>query len=736
MGGVAAPRTLSLQWLLPILTTGVVVSVLATALLVSSAALKNAALNTAQDRVKRGTHQLATVVAMGVQTSRARYAAAAHNPALRQAIESIGEARATDSVPKILQSLTSPADSGMPVELWSGDGRRVAFVGNNVRDVLENRPPAETGDRLWVPRSGLDSIRPVDSLQIGTLYASGSRVYLWIVAPVFDRGTPVGYIVQQRRLAANPQTEQTIRELSGTSVAAYYRNVDGKFWATAGGVPAPAPKFSNARSIIAEERIAGTSLVFVLEVPREAVLVAPIALMRHLTLLSVALTILGAIIAWLIGRRLVKPLDRLTRAAAAIAHGDYATRVPAGGPDEVARLSESFNHMAAQIGDAAAELEQREAEFRALADAIPQLAWMAHADGSIYWYNERWYGYTGTTFEQIAGWGWQSVLDPARLPEVLTQWHDAIRLEQRFEMEFTIRGADGVNRWFLTRVEPVRGRDGTVVRWFGTNTDIQDLREARESARAASRAKSDFMATMSHELRTPLNAIGGYVELIEMELRGPITDPQRRDLARIRASQQHLLGLISGVLDLTRIESGKVAYDLAHVRVDGLLGGLDALVAPQAAAKKLVLEYVGAPIDLVVIADREKLRQILLNLLSNAIRYTPADGHIVMTAAAHGDTTVVITVCDNGPGIPLDRQADVFEPFVQLDRSLTQTREGVGLGLSISRDLAHGMNGELSVESKPGEGACFVVTLPRGSADQVVASFYTDEMPAGAQHPR
>jgi PAS domain S-box-containing protein len=716
---------------LPLLTTGVVVGVLATALIVLNAALKRAALETAHDQVTRGVRQLVTISRTTVLQLRQRWAPVVRDAALRRALATHSRT-APDTVYRTLQTLTAPNDSGVPVELWSADGRRVAFVGNDVHDALETKQPPEIspGEHPLPPRDGLDSIKSVDSLQFGTLYSTGGRVFFWLVFPIIDRDTAIGYVVQQRRLAANPQTEQTLRELSGTSVAAYYRNVDGKFWATLGGRPAPIPQFSNDRSIVAEDRIPGTRLVFVLDVPRKTVLAAPVALMRRLTVLSVALTIVGALLVWIIGRRIVKPLGMLTHAAELVARGDYAARVPTGGPDEVARLSASFNHMAAQIGDAAAELEQREAQFRALADAIPQLAWMAHADGSVFWYNERWYAYTGTTLPQMEGWGWQLVHDPARLPEVLARWRTAIRTGQRFEMEFTLRGADGADRWFLTRVEPVRGRDGEVVRWFGTNTDIQDLREARESARAASRAKSDFLATMSHELRTPLNAIGGYAELLEMELRGPITQAQRRDLARIRASQAHLLGLISSVLDLSRIESGKVAYDLAHVLVDPLLAGLDALVAPQAAAKHLVLEYQGAPPDLTVIADREKLRQILLNLLSNAIRYTPAGGQIVMTAAAQDDTTVALTVRDNGRGIPLDRQDAVFEPFVQLDRSLTQTREGVGLGLSISRDLAHGMDGELSVESAPGNGASFTVTLPRGNVDQAVSYEATGEMPA------
>jgi signal transduction histidine kinase len=201
-----------------------------------------------------------------------------------------------------------------------------------------------------------------------------------------------------------------------------------------------------------------------------------------------------------------------------------------------------------------------------------------------------------------------------------------------------------------------------------------------------------------------------------MELRGPITAAQRRDLERIRLSQQHLLGLISAVLDLSRIEAGRVTYDLMPLAVDPVLAGIDALVAPQAAAKSIVLDYAPCSAELGVLADREKLRQILLNLLSNAIRHTPPGGTVSL-AAIEAPQSVEISVADTGPGIPVDRQAAIFEPFVQLDRSLTRPRDGVGLGLAISRDLARGMRGDLTVESRPGHGARFVIVLPRVTAD-------------------
>jgi signal transduction histidine kinase len=291
---------------------------------------------------------------------------------------------------------------------------------------------------------------------------------------------------------------------------------------------------------------------------------------------------------------------------------------------------------------------------------------------------------------------------------------------------------------YSTRVP--RNGDAELVRLADSfNEMVREIAESHDAlaqqtdvAKAANRAKSDFLATMSHELRTPLNAIGGYVDLMDMGLRGPVNEAQRRDLNRIRAAQQHVLGLISSMLDLSRIEAGRVSYDLQPVALDSFLLGLDVLVAPQAATKSFTLDYIPPDPTLGALADREKLRQILLNLVSNAIRHTPSGGRITLDACEVDADHVAVRVSDTGPGIPESKREAIFEPFVQLDRTLSQPREGVGLGLSISRDLARGMGGELSVSNQPTGGACFTLTLLRASVSDPAARIaFTGEMPVG-----
>ncbi len=491
-----------------------------------------------------------------------------------------------------------------------------------------------------------------------------------------------------------------------------------------------------------------------------------------------------------------------------------------------------------------------------LADSVPNQVWTATADGKLDYVNARVLEYFGRTFDDMIGMGWQDVIHPDDIARVLETWTRSLSTGDPYEVEFRLRRADGEYHWHIGRAMPERDDSGRLAKWFGSNTDVQDLRAAEEArdralaeaeaqrqqlydvfmqvpaaitvlegpehvftvvnpryavlsghrkilgkpirevmpelesqgyfeildsvyttgqpfkareslvqldrnrdgvvedlyvdfvyqplkrpegetfgimvhavdvtdkvrareeiarARAeadnANRAKSEFLAAMSHDLRTPLNAIGGYADLVRDGLYGPVTEAQVSAMQRIRRAEDHLLTLINDILSYAKIEAGRLTIDLADVPVNQLLAELRLLIAPQIDAKGLKYEFRPGPPDVAMRADRERATQILLNLLTNAVKFT-VDGNITVDVDAT-ESEVIIRVHDTGPGIAPDRMATIFDPFVQAGRFGEPRKEGVGLGLAISRELARAMGGELTAVSGLGRGSTFTVRLPR-----------------------
>jgi PAS domain S-box-containing protein len=370
--------------------------------------------------------------------------------------------------------------------------------------------------------------------------------------------------------------------------------------------------------------------------------------------------------------------------------------------------------------EARARVEESEARYRFLANAIPVQVWTATPDGQLDYVSERTADYFGVTEHDVLGEAWLSVLHPDDVARTVERWQRSLATGEPYETEFRLRHAGGNDyRWHLARATAQRDDDGRILRWFGTNTDIEDRRRAESElerltreATEANRAKSDFLAAMSHELRTPLNAIGGYAQLIELGVRGPVTEEQRLDLSRIQRSKNHLDALVSDVLNFAKAGAGSIEIRTRRVIVQRTLDAVLEMIAPQASEKQLRLEAPAVAPELCVLADDDRTRQILLNLFANALKFTPAGGTISLAVSAT-ESDVAIAVRDTGIGVPAEKIERIFEPFVQAERALRPRDQGVGLGLAISRQLARSMGGELRVVSAVGEGSTFTLTLPR-----------------------
>lgn len=403
---------------------------------------------------------------------------------------------------------------------------------------------------------------------------------------------------------------------------------------------------------------------------------------------------------------------------------------------------------------------QLSASMSSLLELSPQVVWAANAAGLVTDTNAYWYDYTGLTRDHSLGDKWVTFVHPDDVESASNTWRHALETRTDMEMELRLRRADGSYRWFLSRGRPVVGDSGEVIRWIGIAIDIEERKVAErkilsrekalaesnaqleahamqlqetaaemeaqteelqqttdelmkrtDEAQAANLAKSEFLASMSHELRTPLNAIGGYAELLELGIRGPVNAAQVEDLVRIKRSQRHLLGLINDVLNFAKIDAGRVEYRISDFGVEEAVGDTEAMIRPQMDAKNLAYRFDECASAGHVRADRDKFQQIVLNLLSNAVKFTEQGGSITVRCDVDGEWSK-LRITDTGAGIPEDKVAAIFDPFIQLRERFDPANSGVGLGLAISRDLARAMGGDLTVESVVGRGSTFTLALP------------------------
>ena len=361
--------------------------------------------------------------------------------------------------------------------------------------------------------------------------------------------------------------------------------------------------------------------------------------------------------------------------------------------------------------------------YRLLVESVKDYAIFAlDTDGHIISWNAGAERFKGYTEQEIVGKHYSVFYPPddvaAGKPRRLL---DTAIADGRVEDEGWRIRKDGTRFWADVVITALRDETGTLVGFAKVTRDLSERRAAEQRAIAdarriaqvesSNRAKSDFLAAMSHELRTPLNAIGGYAELIEMGVAGNVSEQQHEYLTRIRNGQRHLLGIINDLLNFSRIESGQMTYEVEDVDAHQLVDSVVDLVSSQATLKRIKMIHGPCPPNVRMRADRLKTEQIVLNILSNAVKFTPEGGTVTTTCGINGGQSW-ISVADTGPGIPEDKRAEIFEPFVQLGRTLSSLQEGTGLGLAISRDLARAMNGDVTVDTAPGDGAVFTLSLP------------------------
>ena len=370
-------------------------------------------------------------------------------------------------------------------------------------------------------------------------------------------------------------------------------------------------------------------------------------------------------------------------------------------------------------------LREGERRWRGLTEALPQLVWSAAPDGACDYFSRQWTEHTGVSESGLLGWRWLEVLHPDDRERTRRFWLDSVAGRGPYDVEYRVRRSDGVYCWFKTRGTPIRDDAGHVFKWFGSCTDITDLRHteealraAKETAEAANRAKDEFLANVSHEIRTPMNAVLGMTELT---LDTPLSEDQRQNLKTVKSAADNLLGILNDLLDFSKIEAGKIELDPADFSLRSTLDGTLRTLAMRAHRKGLELVcQVQRELPDALVGDASRLRQVLLNLIGNAIKFTEA-GEVVVRVDLAGEPTangeeagLRFAVSDTGIGIPPEKQETIFRAFEQEDTSTTRKYGGTGLGLTIAARLVALMGGTIAVESQPGRGSTFAFTARFG----------------------
>jgi PAS domain S-box-containing protein len=385
--------------------------------------------------------------------------------------------------------------------------------------------------------------------------------------------------------------------------------------------------------------------------------------------------------------------------------------------ERVAELSDLY----LETEEAKQQLVQSEQLFRTMCESSAQLMWMADSEGKSTYFNSAYYAYTGSTVEESQNDGWVNYVDGPYRESTLKAWREAVGAGRDYHVELAVRRSDGQYRWHALRNVPIKDRNGTVVRWVGSAMDIEihrsmvsELEKARDKAESALAVKSEFVANVSHELRTPMNGILGMVQVL---LRTQDLSPTVKEyVLTIKEAGDALLSIINDLLDFSKAEAGKMELSNSEFDLISLIEGVGDILVPQSASKGiLLLTSIAADLPRRIVGDPLRLRQILLNLAGNAVKFTD-EGIVTINArlvSKSAETVnVEFSVSDSGIGIGEHLRDHLFEPFVQADGSSHRTASGTGLGLCICKRLIDLMQGDLTIDSVVGRGSIFTFSVP------------------------
>lgn len=357
-------------------------------------------------------------------------------------------------------------------------------------------------------------------------------------------------------------------------------------------------------------------------------------------------------------------------------------------------------------------LTESEQRMRQLANTIPHLAWMANPDGSIHWYNDRWYEFTGLSEDKIGQWKWEDIIDPPYLQSIMDRWGASVATGVPYEFTGPVRSAKGEYRTFYMTASPLRDANGNIVQWFGINTDVTEIHKAQEELLAASRRKDDFLAMLAHELRNPLAPINSAAELLKLASQENATLQKTSSI--IMRQVAHMRELLDDLLDVSRVTRGLITLQEEEVDLKTVVAeAVEQVQGLMETKKQLLLIQDATKQAMYVKGDRTRLIQVLTNILNNATKYTPEKGVITIKLNAYHDKAEV-AVCDTGMGISPELLPHIFELFTQGERSADRSQGGLGLGLALVKSLVELHGGAvMAISPGIGKGCEFSIRLPK-----------------------